>query len=97
MLILDKRLQVMIDADRDRRLREESARTGVPVGEIVRRAIDIAVPPEPDPQRRAEAGRRLLALADPPGSGPEEDWEVQKQRMLDERADRYYADPDTEA
>ncbi len=81
----------MIDADRDRLLREESARTGQSVGEIVRRAIDEALGAT-TAQRRLEAGRRLLAMADT-GPGPEEDWEFQKERMLQEQADRYWKDP----
>jgi hypothetical protein len=89
MLILDKRLQLMIDADRDRRLRQESKRTGVPVGEIVRRAIDQALPPDVD---RAEAVRRFLALADPPDSPPQRDWEDEKREMLNEAADRLTRD-----
>ena len=70
----------MIDKQRHERLREEAQRHGSSVGEVVRRAIDAYLPDSAELRR--EAGRRLLA-ADPP-PGPEPDWEVQKEQMLDE-------------
>ena len=62
--MLTRRLQVLLDDERYERLRRESATTGVPVGEIVRRAIDHELPPVDD-ERRA-AARRLLAAAPMP-------------------------------
>jgi hypothetical protein len=82
MLILRRRLQVLIDDERYERLQSESERVGAPVGEIVRRAIDCQFPPS-DGDARAAAAERLLALADPAGSGPEPDWETQKRELLD--------------
>ncbi len=59
----------------------ESERSGAPVGELVRRAIDHEYPAKsPD---RAAAARRLLEMPPPPGEGPEPDWEDQKREMLD--------------
>jgi Ribbon-helix-helix domain len=60
--MLTHRLQVLIDEERYERLKRESAATGVPMGEIVRRAIDRELPVTAD--QRSAAIRRLLA-ADP--------------------------------
>lgn len=81
--MLTKRLQVLIDEERLARLRRESARQGAPVGELVRRAIDREYPPVGDAAARAEAAASLLAAELPPG--PEPEWSVQKQELLDER------------
>ncbi len=80
----------MIDAEMDRRLREESKRTGTSVGEIVRRAIDQYLPRGLD--RRAEAARFLLESTADPGPGREPDWEIQKEEMLNEWGDSIYGD-----
>ncbi len=79
MHMLDRRLQILVDDERYERLAEASKRTGAPVGELVRRAIDREFPPHD--AERERAGQRLLAMAPPPG--PEPDWEEQKQEMLD--------------
>jgi hypothetical protein len=62
-------------------LSQESARTGAPVGELVRRAIDHEYSRATADAEREQAGRDLLALPPPPG--PEPDWEDQKREMLD--------------
>jgi hypothetical protein len=87
MLMLNHRLQVLIDDERYDRLRQESERIGTPVGELVRRAIDREFPA--DAQRRRAAGEFLLSLPMPPGSQP--DWETIKDDPLDELAARWYA------
>ncbi len=74
MLMLNRRLQILVDDERFDRLAEESNRTGAPVGELVRRAIDREFPPRDTD--REWAGQRLLAMPPPPG--PEPDWEDQK-------------------
>lgn len=79
--MLNRRLQVLVDDQRYERLIQESERTGAPVGELVRRAIDHEF--ELHGSDRAAAARRLLALPPPPGDGPEPDWEEQKREMLD--------------
>lgn len=78
--MLNRRLQILVDDERFERLAEASKRTGAPVGELVRRAIDREFPPHDT--AREEAGRWLLAMAPPPGDF-EPDWEEQKQEMLD--------------
>lgn len=78
MDMLNRRLQVLIDDERHERLRREAERTGMPVGELVRRAIDRQYPPVAD--RRA-AGEYLLGLEAP--AGPEPAWEVQKDMLAE--------------
>jgi len=73
----------LVDDARFERLAEESKRSGAPVGELVRRAIDHEFPAVGDRAERERAGRELLALPPPPGEGSEPDWEDQKQEMLD--------------
>jgi Ribbon-helix-helix domain len=58
--MLNHRLQVLVDDERYERLKRASEATGVPVGEIVRRAIDRAVPATAD-ERSAAIARFLAA------------------------------------
>ncbi len=83
--MLDRRLQILVDKERFERLAEASRRTGAPVGELVRRAIDREFPPHD--AERERAGQRLLAMAPPPG--PEPDWMNQKREMLDAPARKW--------
>ena len=62
--MLNRRLQVLLDDERYERLKRESETSGVPVGEIVRRAIDHELPGVGD-ERRA-AARRFLSAAPMP-------------------------------
>lgn len=72
---LDHRLQVLLDADRLRRLELRSKATGASVGALVRDAIDVAYPGvETDRER---AGAALLA-AEPM---PVDDWPVLKEEL----------------
>ena len=80
--MLTRRLQVLVDEERYERLARESERSGAPVGELVRRAIDREYPSKESD--RGAAARALLAMPPPPGEGPEPDWEEQKREMLDE-------------
>jgi len=57
--MLNHRLQVLLDDERYERLKRESAHRGVPIGELVRQAIDRAIPTEPG--RKQVALRRILA------------------------------------
>lgn len=59
MSMLTRRLQVLIDDERHRRLEAEAARRGVPVAVLVREALDAAYPTTADDRR--EAGDRVLA------------------------------------
>jgi hypothetical protein len=75
MPTLKRRLQVLLDDDRYERLRRRAEETGDSVGEVVRGAIDEAIP-RVDPDR-AKAIEELLAL--PPM--PVDDWEVMKREI----------------
>jgi len=81
--MLNRRLQVLVDDARFERLAAESKRSGAPVGELVRRAIDHEFPATGRVEARERAGRALLSMAPPPGMEPEPDWEDQKREMLD--------------
>lgn len=83
MRMLNRRLQVLVDDARFERLAEESKRSGAPVGELVRRAIDHEFPAVGQQVERERAGQELLAMPAPSGQGAEPDWEDQKREMLD--------------
>ncbi len=59
MLMLTRRLQVLIEPSQYEQLERTALRTGVSVGEIVRRGIDAVC--DPDRERRAEAAARFLS------------------------------------
>lgn len=67
---LERRLQILLDEERHRRLVAVAEDRGVSVAVIVREAIDRGLA-SPDGRRR-EAGRRLLAAADMPVPEPDE-------------------------
>ncbi|MGI8537415.1 MAG: CopG family transcriptional regulator [Mycobacteriales bacterium] len=64
MLMLEHRLQILLDDDRHRRLTEAARERGVSVATIVREAIDRGLPSS-DRRRRA-AGDAVLAAQDMP-------------------------------
>ena len=59
MSMLTRRLQILLDEERHRRLEAEAARRGVAVAVLVREALDAAYPSTAE-ERRA-AGDRVLA------------------------------------
>lgn len=58
MCMLSRRLQILLDEGRYRRLRERARRRKVSVGTLIREAIDAV---EVDPLARAAAAREILA------------------------------------
>lgn len=64
MSMLTRRLQVLIDEERHRRLETEAARRGVPVAVLVREALDAAYPTTAE--ERQAAGQRILDAAPMP-------------------------------
>lgn len=62
MLMLEHRLQVLIDEERHARLSAAARERGVSVATVVREAIDRGLGPAAG--RREAAGRRLLDAAD---------------------------------
>jgi predicted DNA-binding protein len=70
MLMLERRLQILIDEDRHRRISAVARERGVPVSVVVREAIDRGIP---DPEgRRSSAARRILEAGDMPVPEPDE-------------------------
>ncbi len=77
--MLNRRLQVLIDDERWERLEKRSAETGASVGEVVRRAIDEAVPATSREESIAAMERFLGSPPMPVG-----EWEDMKREMLEE-------------
>ncbi|MEO7196943.1 MAG: antitoxin [Solirubrobacterales bacterium] len=61
-MLMNRRLQILIDDGRHERLTTIAAERGVSVAAVVREAIDRGLPDLAD--RRRKAGRRLLDSAD---------------------------------
>jgi hypothetical protein len=78
MPTLQRRVQILLDEGRYRRLAQQAARTGASVGELVRRAIDEVYPDEPS---RPELAAQELLAAEPMEVG---DWDEMKRSMLDD-------------
>jgi hypothetical protein len=68
--MLERRLQLLIDEARYRRLAKRAKETNLSVGAVIREAIDRAYPDDGSARRRA-AGRRILAA--PPMPAPDAD------------------------
>lgn len=64
MLMLTRRLQILLDEDRFRRLEAEAARRRVAVAVVVRDALDVVYPATTD--ERAQAARLVLEAAPMP-------------------------------
>ncbi|MDR0627001.1 MAG: ribbon-helix-helix protein, CopG family [Bifidobacteriaceae bacterium] len=82
MAVLERRLQVLIDAERGELLERLARTEGKSVGAVVREAVD---------QRLAQAGAdktaalgRLLERAAAPDQRPSEDWSVIKANLEDD-------------
>ncbi len=74
---MTRRLQILVDDERYAMLERESQRTGRPVAELIRAAIDGRY--AMDPTARRAAYERILA-AEPM---PVDDWAVMKRELLD--------------
>lgn len=74
---MTRRLQILVDDERYAMLERESQRTGRPVAELIRAAIDRRY--AMDPTTRRAAYERVLA-AEPM---PVDDWAVMKRELLD--------------
>lgn len=84
MATMTRRLQILLDEDRYELLEQESQRTGRPVAELIRDAVDTRFGPNLTQRRAAFA--KILAVE----PMPVDDWDVMKQELLDT-----YADPTT--
>lgn len=74
---MTRRLQILIDDERYAMLERESQRTGRPVAELIREAVDERY--AMDPAARRQAYERVLA-AEPM---PVDDWGIMKRELLD--------------
>ena len=81
MSMLSHRLQVLIDPEQYERLRREAERRGMPVGALVREAIDRTVPP--DLERRRAAWKRLMSLKPIPVPDDPAELEAELDSMFD--------------
>ena len=80
MAILSRRVQILLDDERWDRLERESERTGLPVAQLIRDAVDTRFGSNL-PARRA-AFAKILAV--PPM--PVDDWDVMKEELLESDA-----------
>jgi 16S rRNA U516 pseudouridylate synthase RsuA-like enzyme len=76
MAVLGRRLQILIDEERYRRLEDRAAAEGRPVAALVRDAIDLAYPSHAEERRR---GAEAFLSLDPMPVG---DWEEMKGEIL---------------
>lgn len=77
MATMTRRLQVLLDEERYALLERESQRTGRPVAELVRAAVDSRY--GTDRTARQAAFQQILAAE----GMPVEDWDVMKRDLLD--------------
>jgi len=70
MCMLDRRVQILLDEERYRRLEAEARRRRSSVASVVREAIDRLLPS--DRAERMAAGRRILEAEPMPVPDPEE-------------------------
>lgn len=66
---MERRLQILLDADRYDRVSAEAERSGRSVAAVIREAIDFRFPEHGD-RERARAAVQLLAMTEEPDSGP---------------------------
>jgi predicted DNA-binding protein len=85
MSLMDKRLQLLLDTERYRKVEAEASRSGRSVAAVIREAIDHRF--ADDTTARAEAGRRLLGSSTV-ARGDEPDWSESKAAMAEALAGR---------
>ncbi len=78
-----ERLQILLQPEQAARLREAARAQGVPVTELVRQAIDQAIPHPGEPARRASLARFEALSVVAAGPDPES-----LEAQLDDRADK---------
>ncbi|MGC5616728.1 ribbon-helix-helix protein, CopG family [Georgenia sp. Z1491] len=81
MSLLERRLQVLVDAQRYERLESEARATGRSVGALVRSAIDAHFDDAAATSAAGAAARRVLEATAEPGAA-EPDWADSKASLL---------------
>lgn len=71
MSVMERRLQLLLDAQRYELVSSEAQRSGRSVAAVIREAIDLRFAPD-DTERRMRAARALLDLTATPDSTPGE-------------------------
>lgn len=71
MSVLERRLQLLLDAERFARVDGEAKRSGRSVASVIREAIDFRFPDDGD-RRRMAAAEALLSSSETPESGAAE-------------------------
>ena len=87
MSLLERRLQLLLDADRYGRVAAEAQESGRSVAAVIREAIDFRFPAL-DRTARAKAAQDLLALTGEPGEASGEDPAELKRLFAEEQAAR---------
>lgn len=68
---MERRLQILLDAERYERVANEATRSGRSVAAVIREAIDFRFPDDED-AARTRAAAALLAMSEEPEPGPAE-------------------------
>jgi hypothetical protein len=84
MSVMEKRLQLLLDAERYDLVFAEAQRTGRSVASIIRQSIDEHFGDRAATVRRAEAAKHFLELTAEHESGPGQSWEEMKQEIEDD-------------
>lgn len=88
MSVMEKRLQLLLDAHRYRLVSAEASRSGRSVAAVIREAIDVRFAEEAEArERRAAALGEFLAMG-PDEDGPEEDVVAELHREFEEQLSR---------
>ncbi|WP_256839496.1 hypothetical protein [Ornithinimicrobium faecis] len=72
MAVMEKRLQLLLDAHRYEQVAAEASRSGRSVAAVIREAIDVRFEQDEERGRRSAALGDFLAMG-PDGDGPDED------------------------
>lgn len=85
MSVMERRLQLLLDAERYGKVADEAQRSGRSVAAVIREAIDRRFPPQ-GAEARASAAAGLLALTEDAASDPGESPAVLKEAYAAELA-----------
>lgn len=84
MSVMEKRLQLLLDAHRYQQVAAEASRSGRSVAAVIREAIDVRFEQDEARERRAAALGEFLAMG-PDTDGPEEDVVAELHREFEDR------------